>query len=431
MKRIYILSLALAAGASTPLSAAWDGSATLWNKGDGSAENPFLIENEAHFAYFQKAVTDGEGYEGKYFRLEANLDMEGKEMSTVGIYNDYTLDNQEYYESKAFLGTFDGAYHSIDNLTVNFSGEEAVGGCGLFAVGRASTTIQNLILGKNVTVNALGASDCGGIIGVASGSTIKNCHNKGTVNGGSTETGGIVGIALPGTTIDGCAFSGTVNAHSFSGGIAGTTQTTTVTNCYNKGEISAEGAYFAAGIVSWADNNSRVEQCYAIGKVTAQPGSSYLPGQSPVCAEFERSTAADCFYVAELCGCEPLAAQKGVDAVTADELKSDATLAVLNGEVNPAVWVRGDDGFPVLAWESNYTTAVENVFMESGCSAKAVGGQIVATANGHAVLSIYDCSGRMLYSTIFEGSASYSTASGIYVVTVSNGAGVSVYKLAL
>lgn len=430
MKRIYSLSLALAT-ATTPLFATWDGSAALWNKGDGSAENPFLIENEAHFAYFQKAVTDGEGYEGKYFRLEADLDMDGKEMSTIGIYDDYTLDDQQYYESKAFLGTFDGAYHIIDNLTVNFAGEEAVGGCGLFAVGRASTTIQNLILGKNVTVNALETTDCGGIIGVACGSTIKNCHNKGTVNGGSFNTGGIVGTALPGTAIDGCAFSGTVIAHSFSGGIVGITTTTTVTNCYNKGEISAEGAYYAAGIVSWADDDSKVEQCYAIGKVTAEPGSSWLPGQSPVCAEFERSTAANCFYVAELCGCEPLAAQQGVSSVTADELKSDATLAALNDEANPAVWAKGNDGFPVLAWESNSISAVESAIVESGCSAKAIGGQIVASANGQAVLSIYDCSGRLIYSTTFEGSTSHNTSAGIYVVTVSDGTNTAVYKLAL
>ena len=85
----------------------------------------------------------------------------------------------------------------------------------------------------------------------------------------------------------------------------------------------------------------------------------------------------------------------------------------------------------MLAWESNATSAVENAFVESGCTAKVVGGQIVATANGQAVLSVYDCSGRMLYSAPFEGYTSYCTGSGVYVVTVSNGANTSVHKLAL
>lgn len=66
--------------------------------------------------------------------MTADLDMGGKQMPSIGHYNDYTTqENPELVrESKVFRGTFDGDFHTIDNLTIVSNNAEAtLGGLGL------------------------------------------------------------------------------------------------------------------------------------------------------------------------------------------------------------------------------------------------------------------------------------------------------------
>ena len=135
MKNFYKkLSFVMVMGISLSSYAAWNGDATAWTQGDGSEQNPFLIENEAQLSHLQQTVTTGETYQGKFFRLTADLDMGGKQMPSIGHYNDYTTqENPELVrESKVFRGTFDGDFHTIDNLTIVSNNAEAtLGGVGL------------------------------------------------------------------------------------------------------------------------------------------------------------------------------------------------------------------------------------------------------------------------------------------------------------
>ena len=152
MKNFYKkLSFVMVMGISFSSYAAWNGDATAWTQGDGSEQNPFLIENEAQLSHLQQTVTAGETYQGKFFRLTADLDMGGKQMPSIGHYNDYTTqENPELVrESKVFRGTFDGDFHTIDNLTiVNNNADVNLGGVGLFAVSYPETHICNLTLGQ-------------------------------------------------------------------------------------------------------------------------------------------------------------------------------------------------------------------------------------------------------------------------------------------
>lgn len=135
MRNLYKkLSFVMVMGISLSSYAAWNGDATAWTQGDGSEQNPFLIENEAQLSHLQQTVTAGETYQGKFFRLTADLDMAGKQMPSIGNYNDYTTqENPELVrESKVFRGTFDGDFHTIDNLTiVNNNADPTLGGVGL------------------------------------------------------------------------------------------------------------------------------------------------------------------------------------------------------------------------------------------------------------------------------------------------------------
>ena len=59
-------------------SAAWDGTAANgFAEGYGSESYPWLIQNEAEMAYLLQQLEAGTTYSGKYFRLEADLDMTG------------------------------------------------------------------------------------------------------------------------------------------------------------------------------------------------------------------------------------------------------------------------------------------------------------------------------------------------------------------
>lgn len=61
MKNFYKkLSFVMVMGISLSSYAAWNGDATAWTQGDGSEQNPFLIENEAQLSHLQQTVTTGE-----------------------------------------------------------------------------------------------------------------------------------------------------------------------------------------------------------------------------------------------------------------------------------------------------------------------------------------------------------------------------------
>ena len=280
MKNFYKkLSFVMVMGISLSSYAAWNGDATAWTQGDGSEQNPFLIENEAQLSHLQQTVTAGETYQGKFFRLTADLDMAGKQMPSIGNYNDYTTqENPELVrESKVFRGTFDGDFHTIDNLTiVNNNADPTLGGVGLFAISYPETYICNLILGKNVTIEGSDFDCVAGFVGYGSGGKGENCRFMGLVNGGSMNAGGIVGAAEVAMTISGCVNTGRLVGHSFAGGIAGTVSISKVQNCYSSATISCPSAYWVAGIVGWAEQ-STVYNCYAIGSIEAEVGSVKAP----------------------------------------------------------------------------------------------------------------------------------------------------------
>lgn len=358
MKNFYKkLSFVMVMGISFSSYAAWNGDATAWTQGDGSEQNPFLIENEAQLSHLQQTVTAGETYQGKYFRMTADLDMGGKQMPSIGHYNDYTTqENPELVrESKVFRGTFDGDFHTIDNLTIVSNNAEAtLGGLGLFAVSYPETRICNLTLGQGVTVEGSEFDNVGGFVGYSAGGNVENCRILGTVNGGGMNVGGIVGSVEESMTITGCVNAGRLVGHSFAGGIVGYANLSKIQNCYSSAVISCPLASWVGGILGWAVE-STVNNCYAIGPVEAEVGSIWMPGKSPICAELEKSSASDCYYVEALTGCKPLSEQAGVTAVTEEEMKAADMIAKLNANLSANAWGVGADGFPALLWEIDGT----------------------------------------------------------------------------
>ena len=57
----------------------WDGaSAAPWTKGSGAASSPYIIETAEQLAYLAQHVNAGTTYIGKYFKMAADIDLNGK-----------------------------------------------------------------------------------------------------------------------------------------------------------------------------------------------------------------------------------------------------------------------------------------------------------------------------------------------------------------
>lgn len=424
MKNFYKkLSFVMVMGISLSSYAAWNSDATAWTQGDGSEQNPFLIENEAQLSHLQQTVTTGETYQGKFFRLTADLDMGGKQMPSIGHYNDYTTqENPELVrESKVFRGTFDGDFHTIDNLTIVSNNAEAtLGGLGLFAVSYPETRICNLTLGQGVTVEGSEFDNVGGFVGYSAGGNVENCRILGTVNGGGMNVGGIVGSVEESMTITGCVNAGRLVGHSFAGGIVGYANLSKIQNCYSSAVISCPLASWVGGILGWAVE-STVNNCYAIGPVEAEVGSIWMPGKSPICSELEKSTAADCYYVEALTGCKPLSEQAGVTAVTEEEMKAADMIAKLNANLSANAWGAGADGFPALLWEIDRTGSIESAGATAGIEIIKEGDRlVVVSATGErARLSVYDITGKAIVTAVVsDGDCVTVPGKGVCIVAL-------------
>lgn len=424
MKNFYKkLSFVMVMGISFSSYAAWNGDATAWTQGDGSEQNPFLIENEAQLSHLQQTVTAGETYQGKYFRMTADLDMGGKQMPSIGHYNDYTTqENPELVrESKVFRGTFDGDFHTIDNLTIVSNNAEAtLGGLGLFTVSYPETRICNLTLGQGVTVEGSEFDNVGGFVGYSAGGNVENCRILGTVNGGGMNVGGIVGSVEESMTITGCVNAGRLVGHSFAGGIVGYANLSKIQNCYSSAVISCPLASWVGGILGWAVE-STVNNCYAIGPVEAEVGSIWMPGKSPICAELEKSSASDCYYVEALTGCKPLSEQAGVTAVTEEEMKAADMIAKLNANLSANAWGAGADGFPALLWEIDRTGSIESAGATAGIEIIKEGDRlVVVSATGErARLSVYDITGKAIVTAVVsDGDCVTVPGKGVCIVAL-------------
>lgn len=383
MKQLYCLTVAAICAASAFASAPWDGSATAWTEGDGTADAPFIISSPAHFAYLSEQVNAGSTYQGQYFRLADDLDMaadQGRKFPMIGLFDSY-LDGQtsEYVDnSLAFMGTFDGNFHTIDNFAVEYFDEE-LGGTGLFAVLRNESTVCNLILGANATIT--GDIVTGAFVGQMLGGTIENCANYASVTG-NMFTGGFVGC-MEGGKVTCCANHGTVLGTTEVGGIVGQgANKAGVEYCYNTGAVTATG-FGGAGIGGALYDSFTISNCYNVGAITGN-SSPYMGSPHAIVSDSSFSNkVTNCLYVSDLSGCDDSRAT----AITADELRGTDALATLNGSTTN--FVAMPDAFPALAWEAEMAS-IHSVAIDREDAFTITGRTISASG----IADVYDFTGR-------------------------------------
>ncbi len=323
--------------------------------GDGSFENPYLIETAEQLNAVRKAVS-------KHYKLIADIDLSnwGNWVPIGGTpaYGVLGGDvNKAHYGGRAFIGSFDGNGHVISGMTVRIDTDSLymaeVGNyryVGLF--GRIYTneaSIKNLgminytIDLKYDTLPAMFDLYVGSIAGDSTGSYIENCYSAGgtinidlgtvekgygngihhilvggligeqtgdiyrcyntsniTINTKNTEyselhSGGIAAAVIGGSQVRECYNKGDITVgfvhgeswtNSYAAGIVSNaymynipgiygysnTDTNSFYDCYNTGNITANGA---AGIVYYSGWDVYAYRCYNTGKLTGDP-QSYL-----------------------------------------------------------------------------------------------------------------------------------------------------------
>lgn len=164
--------------------------------GDGTQSNPYAISSEAILREFIQRIKNGKiDTNGKYFRLDTDLDMSDSEPLPAITSKD-----------KPFKGDFDGNGHVISNITLKDNSlfvynEGSIHGLTMLNVtfdGLQSQcapiaycndgTVEQCSVGGNISMTAPAEGDAS-LAGLCftstcknSGATIKNCYVKGTLN---------------------------------------------------------------------------------------------------------------------------------------------------------------------------------------------------------------------------------------------------------
>ncbi|MBU2888021.1 hypothetical protein KO507_19805, partial [Gilvimarinus agarilyticus] len=167
----------------------------------------------------------------------------GEGFDPIGDYSNY------------YTGTFDGAGHVIDGLTIQRPSQDGVA---LF--GRTSGTSR--IEGVGLTGASIeGDGKAGGLVGFNEG-TISQSYATGSVTG-STYVGGLVGVNWGAGVISESYATGSVTDDEYVGGLVGL-NAGTISQSYATG--SATGDTDVGGLVG--SNMGDISQSYATGSVT-------------------------------------------------------------------------------------------------------------------------------------------------------------------
>ena len=199
----------------------------LHNSGDSEAD-AYVISTTDELDLLAQRVNSGTNYKDKFFKLDADITY-----SHTTDWNDATSTENNftpigYSWDYSFKGTFDGNGKTVSGIRINSSSSYK----GLFGKIYAGATVKNVILSD---ARIIDEDYCGGIAGSCEQSTITNCWVKSNVCIGNKDyKGGIAGNCYKGT-ISGCRSEATLTAYSSSnicyGGIAGYAESSEVSQC--------------------------------------------------------------------------------------------------------------------------------------------------------------------------------------------------------
>ena len=295
---------------------------------------------------------------------------------------------------RPFAGTFDGQGYAINNFAMNATS----GYAGLFGY-ISGATVKNFSV--NGTLTCVGAVN--GPIAFAKESLIEGIHSSLVIDAtaaGITHTAGVVGDLQDNSVVDCCSFDGSINVgpdnHDCFGGIAGYTNTGTITNCANYGTITfANENCYVGGMFGYINNANfgGFRNCLAVGTVKYAGNESKVAGAlSGWLRTYNAETIANNYW---LSGCaERAAGMADLEAnksATAEELASGAICYALNQGQEADVWFQtlGEDPYPVLEATHGKVVLKDGKYTNDGNGINEVQGSEAMVHN-----AVYDLSGR-------------------------------------
>ena len=367
----------------------WDG--TTLTPVTPNADGIYEIGNAAELAWFAAQVNAGEvDYNAKLTaNIYINYDGSNNVWTPIGSYSQkyvgtFDGNGKAIYGLNAALFGYNGTESLIKNLTVygSNSGESNVGGICNASYG----SFERCVSYMNVTATR---QRVGGIVGILyTGGSVTNCANFGAVSSSFNseysnsydyaKVGGIVGMCYG--NVSGCVNAGAVSATgdtygaSSVGGIVGGLEAgATITECYNRGTISA--AHIGGGIAGYAmGTGAAITNCYNVGTVAVTVDSL-----NPFCGAVagvvkDGATLSNCYFLKgcytfvhmstshtdEGVGYAPTEGSVNAECKESSEMKLSA-FALLLSPINRAFNMDSEninDGYPVLKWQGGSEPAL-------------------------------------------------------------------------
>lgn len=273
-----------------------------------------------------------------------------------------------YNAEEMFKGVFDGNGHTICNLGINATDDDAYY-VGLFGIVWGGT-IKNLgVLDSNISAATYDLDYAGSIAGYVSDGTIINCYNTGTVTSDDI-VGGIVGYATGSSTIENCHNTGTIMSADEAGGIVGSlSDAGNISNCYNSGAIMSDDE--AGGIAGSLSDAGSISNCYNAGTITSDNQAGGIAGSmqygvavtncynigTVIGDSFScgivgyisgNGTITNCYYLDRLA----LGSYEGGETIrcTLEDMMSQNTFSGFDFE---AVWTMGNEEYPLPVLQSS------------------------------------------------------------------------------
>ena len=275
----------------TALTAQWRSTPA----GSGTEDDPYRISNLEELKAFRDIINGDNGVaqnSGACGVLENDIIINDGNIDEQGVFTPANgTDSVERWKPIGFdekqnpySGTFDGAGHTIYGVYID-SDIKVKEGVGLFGYANGAT-IKNL----SVTGYISTIWYQGGIIGCAKNSTVSDCQSSVTITQSDwylcdVYSGGIIGYAQEYCTITNCVNKGKISAYSgysfaYAGGIAGGVWLSDINGCYNLGTIESglvgETGFGLAGGIAGCASGVKITDCYNLGELTSTTDNSFV-----------------------------------------------------------------------------------------------------------------------------------------------------------
>lgn len=265
----------------------------------------YIIDSLEDLMLLRTCVNEGKEPRGRYYKLVQNIEVSSNWNQTIGDYENTPFEghfngngNTITIRSSAYslLGRLNTDGTAIKYLNVNHSGNVyQVNIFGGIAAMLLSGTIENCSVSGNISISCGYKGDYnyygiyGGIAGsVGAKGVIKNCNFDGALSGGHDKSGtefvsyvgGIAG-SLEGGTISNCTVTITDSIYAYTGGSGGTevrnscaggivgeaTESSTIRNCRVTGVVRSK--QWAGGIVGYMQGGT-LSNCYVLNTSTVE-----------------------------------------------------------------------------------------------------------------------------------------------------------------